>query len=217
MCSQRQGPARTQQARDQHSHQNLKAPASSSGFLASRKQPVVKPLVTGILLRQPQLAHTPPYPRPLQLVFCPCDFLPGVWFCLGGEIRRVSLGDVVGPVLLSFLHILFPKPRTFFAATKMGPSHLSVGSFGYLGFSNFHIYLIFSCFPLLFYAYYMGPALSPTPSLVNMFVLTVNLETLKKWYHHSCFPRILFLKKQHWKFVFTRFYIYICWYFKIEY
>lgn len=37
----------------QHSHQNLKVPASSSGFLASRKQPVVKPLVTGICYGSP--------------------------------------------------------------------------------------------------------------------------------------------------------------------
>lgn len=97
----REGPA----SQGQHSHQNLKVPASSSGFLASRNNPLLSHSVTGILLGQPQLAHTPPYPRPMQLVFCPCEFLPGVRFCLGAEIRRVSLGDIVGPVLLSFLHI----------------------------------------------------------------------------------------------------------------
>ena len=41
----------------------------------------------------------------------------------------------------------------------------------------------------------MGPALSPTPSLVNMFVLTVNLET-KNDTTTPVFPEFFFFFKE---------------------
>lgn len=113
VCSQRKGPGGPSKPGRGFASESRCPSIFILDFQPPENNPAVKSLHHWHFVTQPQLIDTSPCPRPIQFMFCPRDFLPGVQFCPGGEIWS-QLGVIIGPVLLSFLYILFTKPCTFF-------------------------------------------------------------------------------------------------------
>lgn len=194
LCAPRGKALEDPASQGEDSHQNRDVPASSSWISSLQNTtPLLSHSVTGILLRSPSWFIRPLVHALFSLCSVPATFSLVYNFVLE-ERFGVSLGSSYGLCCFRFWTSYSQNPACFFVTATMGPSHFSVGSFGPLGLSNFHIFLILGCFPLLFYVYYLGPTLPPTPSLVNMFVLTVNLET-KNDTTTPVFPEFFFFKK----------------------